>query len=137
MWGSITLPVKLDTVSNDSPPLSRFFGAALPTRLVTEISPAIWYTFQRNTASVMKNRFFCFKNKEIILRNRRTTYKFWKQTWVKNVDLFPKSKPQKQQFAFRLLSCLSNDDRLVRESGCLALGRMKSKLAIKKLVYLW
>nr|CAB3250471.1 G patch domain-containing protein 3 [Phallusia mammillata] len=36
-----------------------------------------------------------------------------------------------------LLGCLNNDDRLVRESGCLALGRMKSKTAIKKLVFLW
>jgi len=37
----------------------------------------------------------------------------------------------------RLLGCLNSNDRLVRESGCLALGRMKSKTAIKKLVYLW
>ena len=40
-------------------------------------------------------------------------------------------------FFFRLLSCLSNEDRLVRESGCLALGRMKSIDAIQKLVFIW
>ncbi|XP_078481634.1 uncharacterized protein LOC144742654 [Ciona intestinalis] len=36
-----------------------------------------------------------------------------------------------------LLGCLSSNDRLVRESGCLALGRMKSKAAIAKLLHLW
>merc|ERR1712136_103090 len=36
-----------------------------------------------------------------------------------------------------LILCLKDSDRLVRESGCLALGRMKSKTAIKELVHLW
>jgi len=36
-----------------------------------------------------------------------------------------------------LTLCLKDSDRLVRESGCLALGRMKSKTAIKELVHLW
>lgn len=36
-----------------------------------------------------------------------------------------------------LLKCLNDKDRLVRESGCLALGHMKAKRAVPKLLHLW
>ena len=37
----------------------------------------------------------------------------------------------------QLMKCLNDKDRLVRESGCLALGHMKSQQAVPKLVQLW
>lgn len=36
-----------------------------------------------------------------------------------------------------LMLCLNHPDRLVRESGCLALGRLKSKKSVPKLVQIW
>lgn len=36
-----------------------------------------------------------------------------------------------------LLKCLNDKDRLVRESGCLALGHIKAKRAVPKLLHLW
>ncbi|XP_061197152.1 uncharacterized protein LOC133205368 [Saccostrea echinata] len=36
-----------------------------------------------------------------------------------------------------LLKCLKDKDRLVREAGCLALGHMKAKAAVPKLLHLW
>lgn len=36
-----------------------------------------------------------------------------------------------------LLKCLNDKDRLVREAGCLALGHMKAKKAVPKLLHLW
>lgn len=33
--------------------------------------------------------------------------------------------------------CLDHADRLVRESGCLALGRLRSKKSVPKLVQIW
>ncbi|XP_062582549.1 uncharacterized protein LOC134244307 [Saccostrea cucullata] len=36
-----------------------------------------------------------------------------------------------------LLKCLRDKDRLVREAGCLALGHMKAKMAVPKLLHLW
>lgn len=35
------------------------------------------------------------------------------------------------------MSCLDHPDRLVRESGCLALGRLKSQKSVPKLVQKW
>nr|XP_039256889.1 uncharacterized protein LOC120333624 isoform X1 [Styela clava] len=43
----------------------------------------------------------------------------------------------KKRAEIGLLLCLDHKDRLVRESGCLALGRLKSKKSISKLVQLW
>lgn len=36
-----------------------------------------------------------------------------------------------------LLKCLNDKDRLVREAGCLALGHMKAKRAVPRLLHLW
>ncbi|XP_025089719.1 uncharacterized protein LOC112561431 [Pomacea canaliculata] len=36
-----------------------------------------------------------------------------------------------------IVRMLSDEDRLIREVGCLALGRLKSRLALKKLMYMW
>ena len=35
------------------------------------------------------------------------------------------------------MKCLNDKDRLVREAGCLALGHLKSKQAVPKIVQLW
>ena len=37
----------------------------------------------------------------------------------------------------KLLMCLESEDRLVRESGCLALGHLQAKKAVPKLIHLW
>ena len=37
----------------------------------------------------------------------------------------------------KLLMCLESEDRLVRESGCLALGHLRAKEAVPKLIHLW
>ena len=37
----------------------------------------------------------------------------------------------------KLLSILDDEDRLVRESGCLALGHLKAQKAVRQLVHLW
>ena len=36
-----------------------------------------------------------------------------------------------------LLGTLSDRDRLVRESGCLALGHLKASAAVPKILHLW
>ena len=36
-----------------------------------------------------------------------------------------------------LLKTLEDDDRLVRESGCLALAKLKVKEAVPKILFLW
>ena len=37
----------------------------------------------------------------------------------------------------RLMKTLDDKDRLVRESGCLALGHLKAEAAVTKIVHLW
>ncbi len=37
----------------------------------------------------------------------------------------------------RLMKCLNDKDRLVRESGCLALGHLKVAAAVPQIVQLW
>ena len=36
-----------------------------------------------------------------------------------------------------LMKCLNDKDRLVREAGCLALGQLRAKKAVPKLLHLW
>jgi HEAT repeat protein len=37
----------------------------------------------------------------------------------------------------RLMKTLDDKDRLVRESGCLALGHLKAQAAVTKIVHIW
>ena len=43
----------------------------------------------------------------------------------------------KREVKVALIRCLSDKDRLVRESACLALGHLKAEQAVNKLVQLW
>ena len=36
-----------------------------------------------------------------------------------------------------LMKCLNDKDRLVREAGCLALGHLKAKQAVPKILHIW
>ena len=36
-----------------------------------------------------------------------------------------------------IMKCLQDGDRLVREAGCLALGHLKAKVAVKKILNMW
>ncbi|XP_041376962.1 uncharacterized protein LOC121389409 [Gigantopelta aegis] len=36
-----------------------------------------------------------------------------------------------------IMKCLQDNDRLVREAGCLALGHLKAKVAVKKILNMW
>jgi HEAT repeat protein len=48
-----------------------------------------------------------------------------------------KNKQMKMRIIDRIINVLNSSDRLVRETGCLALGRLKATKAVTKLVKLW
>ena len=64
-------------VANGSPPLQRFFGALLPRRLAPKMDSATRNTIPRNTASIIKIKFFGisdYPNLCMIATNFRTFY---------------------------------------------------------------
>lgn len=48
-----------------------------------------------------------------------------------------KTGAQDKQTLKKLMKTLNDKDRLVREAGCIALGRLKAEHAVPRLVHIW
>ena len=56
---------------------------------------------------------------------------------LNNMSTFSPTGADSKEVISALMKTLSDKDRLVRESGCLALGHLKAKAAVQKIVHLW